>query len=81
MKSRLPPFEIRAVNALQTASVLRELADRAESGEVIGIALALVDAGHNPEFHRVGSLLRNVSSAFWVVSLMKDMLLDKGRRS
>lgn len=81
MKSRLPPFEIRAVHSLHTASILRDLANRAEAGEVIGLAVALVDSGHNPEFHRAGTLSKNVGSAHWVVSLMQDMLLDKGRRS
>ena len=81
MKSRLPPFEIRAVHSHHTASILRDLANRAEAGEVVGLAVALINSSHNPEFHRAGSFSRNVGSAYWVVSLMQDMLLDKGRRS
>lgn len=80
MTTRRPPYEVKTVHANTVAATLRELAEKAEKGEIIGVVIAAMDRNHKPEYHSSGILTKSVHTAHWVVSLLQDLILENGRR-
>jgi hypothetical protein len=75
MPVRRPPYSIPAVHAQRTANHLRELADRAERGELIGAAVTVWTASKDPECSVSGLFEKSHSLAHWCACRLRDTLL------
>lgn len=77
MAVRRGPFNLHHVNALRTAQALRELADMAERGGVIGVAVGYVtpDRAHRAMF--AGVCERDRALAYLLAGKMSVALLNQ----
>lgn len=65
----------RHAQGADVANVLRDLADRAERGEIIGIAIAVWTHRKAEEFYKAGIFRKSLHLAYYVVCKMLDALL------
>lgn len=79
MTSRSPLYCIQTVHHAATAQVLREYADKAERGEIIGVALTAVDVKMRSVCDVVGYLYHRPREAYFAVSLLRESILDMER--
>lgn len=71
---RAPPRPIH-LHGYKTARALRALADRAERGEVLGVAVAALRADREPELSVAGVYEHSPHLAHYAVSRLQDALL------
>ncbi|GEC94627.1 hypothetical protein ZRA01_07000 [Zoogloea ramigera] len=77
MAVRLVP-DLIDLHGHQTARALRRLADRAEQGELLGVALVALQPGRRHELQVVGVYERAPELAHYGVSQLLDALLYPG---
>jgi hypothetical protein len=78
MPTRRPPYLIPAVHAQRTANHLRELADRAERGELIGVAVTAWTSNKVTENSVAGIFDKSAPLAYWSARKLCDALLHQG---
>ena len=75
MTIRCSPDRLVYLHARKTARALRALADRADRGEVLGVALAARTAKRETELAVVGVFEQSTEVAHYAVCKLRDVLL------
>ncbi len=73
------PRLIATPHHLHTANLLREWADRAERGELLGVVVGAMDKDMRPRLVTGGILSNRSRDAFWVASLLQKTLLIRSQ--
>lgn len=79
MTVKRAPYSIRAAHQAHTASLLREWADVAERGELLGVIVGAIDKDMRPRLVTGGLLSNRTREAHWVASLLEKTLMIRSQ--
>jgi len=77
MPVKSAPYNIQQVHAIRTAQALRELADRAERGEIVGAVVGYVVTDRSLRASLSGVCDRDRALAYLVAGKLSSALLEE----
>ncbi len=76
MSVRRAPFNLQAAHAHRTATALREMAEMADEGRLIGVAVGMVMADNNHKAFVAGVCEKNTALAYLLAGKLKNAILN-----